>query len=199
MPLGLSACTAPSHALPCSAAVIPPRPVQNASETITIRSVAGAVALTKAAYKTTSTFGLTATNSLGVGRVVYRIGRATLGFSVKVTVLVVKGHRAGVCVASFTPTRAVAVPKPKPVPKPIPQPVPHPVPPPRPAGLKATISPVWIGHSIGTRCQLHLPGLVRSPIRDTAVSAARYESTLLSLASAHTGEFQPSAPRRLLR
>ena len=117
----------------------------------------------KAAYKTTSTFGLTATNSLGVGRVVFRIGRATLGFSVKVTVLVVKGHQAGVCVASFTPTRAVAVPKPKPVPKPIPQPVPHPVPPPRPAGLEATISPVWIGHSIGDTLPAPSPGACRSP------------------------------------
>jgi hypothetical protein len=79
-----------------------------------VRTTAGAGIVAVARYKTTTTSVAGIGNSKGIGALAFRIGNATVGFTVKVAVTVTKGAQKATCATSFTPTRAVSVPNPPP-------------------------------------------------------------------------------------
>lgn len=127
VPIGLGACAAPAHPLPCTA--VAGAATQGGSEVVAVHSVGGAGVLARASYRHAAPGALTSTNAAGLGHVSFPVPDA--GYSVKVTVITVKGHQIGSCAAYFTPTRKVATPKPpsKPV-----APVKPPTKPPTPTG-----------------------------------------------------------------
>jgi hypothetical protein len=102
-----TACTVPSTALSCTAAPSLSSPVHNAVETITVKTVAGAITTARAAFRTGPVSLTTLANAHGAASFVYRLGAATTAnFPVKVTVNVAKGGRKGSCSTVFTPTGA---------------------------------------------------------------------------------------------
>ncbi len=110
---GLSACSANTVALACTAIAGNPTPAQNATETITIKTLAGAKVATKAAFKAVTKIRPDVTaDSTGIAKVNYAVAMAVPGYPVKVTVNVKKAGRTGTCTTTFVPKRAVTLPKP---------------------------------------------------------------------------------------
>jgi hypothetical protein len=107
---GITACNPTPPRLACVATASQPNPLQNSTETIAVKTSAGARVLVVAAYQTTKTSRLVTANSVGRATAVYSVGQATLNYPVKVTVLAVKGALTAGCGTSFTPA-AIATPK----------------------------------------------------------------------------------------
>ena len=79
--------------LPCTAVAAPV--TQGGTEVVAIRSVAGAGVLARAQYHHSAPDALSFTTAAGLGHVSFPV--PGLGYSVRVTVLTVKGHQLGSC------------------------------------------------------------------------------------------------------
>ena len=101
-------CTPPPPALKCVALPSTALPLQHANEVLTVRTAPGANVLTVARYRTVSVSKVGTANSLGIAKVTYNIGSATIGYPIHVAALVAKGTQRGSCSTSFTPTRAAS-------------------------------------------------------------------------------------------
>jgi hypothetical protein len=104
--------SAASHAvavanpLICQAAVSNSRPKDNTTVTVVVRTkVAAASVTTTAKYKTTKTTHTGKTASTGNASIPYRIGRATIGYKVVVSVSVKARGLTKTCSTSFTPSK----------------------------------------------------------------------------------------------
>lgn len=90
--------------LHCSASASPSHPKQYSYLYINVKANArGAAVRTTAHYKTTTTSHGGHTGSTGRKSVRYYISRATVGYTVKVSVLVATAHQRATCSTSFTP------------------------------------------------------------------------------------------------
>src|ERR1700709_1911604 len=108
LPLSLGACAPPAHPLPCTA--VAGASVQGGTETVAVHSVGGAGVLATGSYHRSAPGVLTSTNAAGLAHLSFPVPDA--GYSVKVTVITVKGHQFGSCAGHLPPTRKVGTPKP---------------------------------------------------------------------------------------
>jgi hypothetical protein len=154
LPIGLTACTAPTTPLSCTAVAATPSPAQNSVETITIKTAAGAVAATKAVFKTPSgtgdtaitTAGFSPVNGRGVGKVTYQVGSTAANSPVTVNILVAKAGKAAKCQTTFTPKKA----------------------------LQAAIVPSWAGLGLGST----LPSSCSTPHGDNGCGSLNLDVTV---------------------
>jgi hypothetical protein len=105
---GLSGCSSDAPQLSCSAQPSSLSPVAGTTQTIAIKTAAGAKILTDAALQT-NPFRTATADSAGIARVSYPVTAASAGRPVKVTIAVVKQGGNGSCSVTFTPKRAPAL------------------------------------------------------------------------------------------
>ncbi|MGZ6803708.1 MAG: hypothetical protein ACXVFU_11735 [Nocardioidaceae bacterium] len=84
----------------CTASVSDPQPGRGGSETVTVRTTAGAAVRTVAHYRTTDSEHDGTAGSSGAATVTFSIGRPTAGYTVSVTVTTSSGQS---CATAFTP------------------------------------------------------------------------------------------------
>jgi hypothetical protein len=113
-----------------------PRPHDNTTTVVHVRTQAGAEVFTVAHYKTVNRAYWKAAGPARF-RVAYYVSGATIGRRVPVTATVVRGHLAGRCSTSFTPTAASAA-RPSPTPTHTSSPPPSSPSPPAPTGCHPT-------------------------------------------------------------
>jgi hypothetical protein len=113
---GLTACDPVPGALSCNAAPNSPRPAQNSTTIIVVRTSPGALVNVTASYSTTNTTHGASADGAGVALAAFKIGRAKIGHVVPVAVNVSKGGLHASCGTSFLPSTPQAATSQAPVP-----------------------------------------------------------------------------------
>jgi hypothetical protein len=91
--------------LTCAASMTNASPTRNSTTTVVVKTgAAGAQVSATAHYKSTSTAHSATAGSGGVAQIPFRIGQATLGYRVQVTVAVSAGSASATCSTAFVPT-----------------------------------------------------------------------------------------------
>ena len=126
-PSHTAALTAARQSLSCSAHMSNPRPGDNTTTVVHVRTQASVKVFTVAFYKTVHRAYFVRAGSDGRARVPYYVSGATPGRKVGVAITVVRRHSASTCSTSFTPRRLASTsPSPSPSPNSLSSPTPAP-------------------------------------------------------------------------
>jgi hypothetical protein len=103
VPVGLAACSPPPSRLSCSSAATYSRPLQGTTETVTVKSQAGAQVVTTASFSNGRYATTKTTNAHGIALMGIPVGTAPTSFKVNVATVVIKNGQRATCSTSFLP------------------------------------------------------------------------------------------------
>jgi hypothetical protein len=98
----VAGCGPAPKALKCSVVVSSAHPLQRTTQTLSVKTAAGARVITASSSGAHVQPALA--NAIGLAKVAYGVGNSPLGTPIKVTTTVTKGSQRGVCATSFVPS-----------------------------------------------------------------------------------------------